>query len=104
MPSRYRRFFLLFPRALITVESRIERVEVLGVQTILYDAQRFTETLEVYDFSLTQKSDWIADVVVVDQAQDIVVSGAGLLFGRHVFRQVGADIGIKIARQKNTVK
>ena len=95
---------LLFPRALITVESRIERVEVLGIQTILYDAQRFPEPLEVYDLSPAQESDRIADVVVVDQAQDIVVGGAGLLLGRHVFRQVSADIGIKIAHLKNTVK
>lgn len=42
---------------LASVEFRVEGVEVFAVEFILDDAESFSETLEMYDFTLTQESD-----------------------------------------------
>lgn len=61
------------------VKFRVEGVEVLGVQMILNDSQTFAKPLEVHHFSLAQESDGIADLRVLDQAEDVVIGGAGFL-------------------------
>lgn len=43
----------LFLVSFTTVKSRIECIEILGIKTVLYDAQGFTEPLEVYNFPCT---------------------------------------------------
>lgn len=44
---------------LLFVKFRIECVEVACVEVLLRDAERFTESLEVHNFSCAQKLDWI---------------------------------------------
>ena len=62
------------------VKGRIEGVEILFVQLILGNAQAFAEALIVDDLALTQELDGLADIRIVDQTQDIVISSARLLF------------------------
>lgn len=47
------------------VEFGIEGVEILGIQLILCEAERFAETLKMYDLPLAEKSYRIADIGVV---------------------------------------
>lgn len=81
------------------VKAGIEGVEVLAVQFILGDAQGFTESLEMNDFPLPQELDGGAYVRIIHQAQDIVISAAGLLLCGHVFEQISDNIpfGLKFA-------
>lgn len=52
----------------------------------------FAKTLEMDDFTLPQETDHVAHVGVVGQAEDVVVSEAGFLLGRHVLGQIGDDV------------
>ena len=62
------------------VELGVVPVEILVVEIVLHLAQRFTETLVVYDLALTQKFQRRAYVRVVDETQQIVVRHARFLF------------------------
>ena len=62
------------------IKGGVEGVEVLFVQLILGNAQAFAETLVVDDLTLTQELDGFADIGIIDQPQDVVVSSARLLF------------------------
>lgn len=48
------------------VKFRIEGIEIFGIQMILYNAEPFTETLEMDDFPCAQEADGIAYFLVVD--------------------------------------
>ena len=61
------------------VKRRVEGIEVLFVEFILCDAQAFAEALVVDDLALAEELDGLANVGVVDQAQDVVVGRACLL-------------------------
>ncbi len=53
---------------IVTVKSRIERVEILLVQPILHDAQGFTEPLEMDDLPCAQELDRLTDFLVMDES------------------------------------
>ena len=65
--------------ALLGVETGIDSVEVFGIQLILRDAERFAETLEVYDFALPEELDGLAHIRLLDQAEDVVVGASCFL-------------------------
>ena len=50
------------------------------------------------DFPFPEETDGIADLRIFDQTKDVVISGAGLLFGSHVFMEIrdGIPFGLKI--------
>ena len=89
---------LLFSLLTVTVliKSWVKRVEVLGIQSILYVPQGFAETLEVDDLAFTQEADRIADFRILDQTKDVVVGGAGLLFSGHIFMQICDHIALAL--------
>ena len=62
------------------IEGRIEGVEVLLVELILGNAQAFAEALIVDDLAFAQELDGLADIGIIDQPQDVVISSARLLF------------------------
>ena len=62
------------------VEFRVKRIEVPWIKIFLRDAERFTKTLEVHNFSRTQEFDWFTNIGVFYQAKNVVVGGAGFLF------------------------
>ena len=62
------------------IKRGVEGVEVLFVELILCDTQAFAETLVVDDLALTQELDGLADIGIIDQTQDVVISSARLLF------------------------
>lgn len=53
---------------------------VLGV------SEGFSEPLEVHDLALPQVADGIADIRILDDAQDVVVGAAGLLLWRDLVK------------------
>ena len=61
------------------VERGIISVKVLVIEVILNDAQRIAEALEVVDLSLAEELDGVADVGIVDEAEDVIVGDARLL-------------------------
>ena len=63
-----------------SVKRRVIGVVVLRVYLVLHDTQGVAEALEVVDLALAEVFDGVADVGVVDEAQDIVVGDARLLF------------------------
>ena len=71
-------------------------MEVLAVQLILHFAQCFAEALEVYDFSLAEEANDVVYIWVIGQAKNVVVGGAGFLFGAHVFHQVSDHIALHL--------
>jgi len=70
------------------IECGVECVVVFTVEMILRDAERFTEALEVDNFALSQEFDRVADVRVIDQAEQVIIGLARLLLCRKVFEQV----------------
>ena len=62
------------------VKARIDCVEIFAVHILLDHPQRFTETLEVSNLSLTQELDRFPHIGDIYQAQDIVIGEAGFLF------------------------
>lgn len=78
------------------VKFRIVCVEVFPIKTILSDGQGFAEPLEVDNFTLTQETDRIADFRIMDQPQDIVIRGSGLLFCSHIFHQIRDHISLTL--------
>ena len=86
------------------VKARIERVEVLGVQSILHDPQGFTEPLEVHDLSHAQELDGLADIRILHQTQDIVIGSSRLLLCRHILHQIRDNVagGLELScRERN---
>ena len=53
---------------------------------------RFAEALEVVDLALAEEFDGVADVGVIDEAQDIVIGHARLLFGGEVLVEIREHI------------
>ncbi len=80
--------FLIWFLIWVFVEGRIEGIEVAAVQMILDIPQGFTEPLEVDDLPLPQETDGIADIVVFNHAQDVVVGGAGFLLCCQIFKKI----------------
>ena len=74
------------------VKSGIECIEVPGVQVILGNAQGFTEALVVDDLPGSEELDGFTDIRILDQAQNVVVGGAGFLFRSHTFVQICDDV------------
>ena len=74
------------------VKSGIECIEVPGVQVILGNAQGFTEALVVDDLPGSEELDGFTDIRILDQAQNVVVGGAGFLFRSHIFVQICDEI------------
>ena len=66
--------------ARLTIEFRIECVEVLTVKFILNNSQTFTETLIMNNFTFTEEADWSADFRIFYQTQNIIIRSAGFLF------------------------
>ena len=61
------------------VKFGVEGVEVLFIELVGEQAQIFAETLIVNNLTLTQKAYSVLDVVVVAEAQNVVVGRAGFL-------------------------
>lgn len=55
------------------IEIRVEGVEVFAVQAVLNQTQALTETLIVYDFTLPQVFDGIADFRIFYKTKNVVV-------------------------------
>ena len=66
--------------ARLTIEFRIECVEVLTVKFILNNSQTFTETLIMNNFTFPKESDRISNFRILYQTEDIVIGRAGFLF------------------------
>ena len=66
------------------VKCRVKGIEVAAVQMVLNVPEGFTKALEVNDFPFPQEADGIADIVVFDHAEDVVV-------GRSEERRVGKE-------------
>lgn len=79
-----------------SVKLRIECVEILAVKAILRDGERFAETLEMHDFPLTQIADRIADFLIVNQTEDVVIGSACLLFCCHILDKIGDDVSLAL--------
>ena len=63
------------------IEAGVEGIEVFGIQLFLNGTECFTESLEVNDFPGAEKFNGIGNFRdVTDNAKDVVVGGAGLLF------------------------
>ena len=54
----------------------------------------FSKPLEVHDFPRTQEFDGLADFLIVNESQDIVVGGSCFLFCGHILCQIGNDIAL----------
>ena len=59
------------------VKTGVERIEILAVEFVLYDAQCFAETLEVNNLTHTEELDNVADIRVLHQIS-FALSRAGL--------------------------
>lgn len=55
---------------------------------ILNVPQSLAEPLEMDHLPLPQEADRIADIVVFDHPQDIVIGGAGLLLGCQILKEI----------------
>ena len=65
---------------MLQIKFRVDGVEVLAVQILLDESERFTESLIMYDLAFSQETDRVEDVRVVAHADDVIIGGAGFLF------------------------
>ena len=65
---------------MLQIKFRVDGVEVLAVQILLDESERFTESLIMYDLAFSQETDRVEDVRVIAHADDVVIGGAGFLF------------------------
>ena len=79
----------------LQIKFRVDGVEVLAVQILLDESERFTESLIMYDLAFSQETDRVEDVRVVAHAEDVVIGGAGFLFRCHIFGQVCNGITLR---------
>lgn len=61
------------------VDGWVVGIVVLGIQIILHNAQRVSEPLKMHDFSFSQEFERLANIRVVDQAEQVVVGCSGFL-------------------------
>ena len=59
---------------------------------ILSNTQGFTEALVMDDFPGSEELDGFTDIRILDQAQNVVVGGAGLLLCSHIFVKICDDV------------
>ena len=68
------------------IKARIHRIKVFAVKPILRDAQRIAKPLIVHDLTLAEVFERLANVGVIDETDEVVVSHARfLLCYYHVF-------------------
>lgn len=70
------------------VEIRVKCIEILAVQTILYQPEAFTEALVMNDFALAKIFDRITYFRIFYQTQDVVIGQAGFLLCCHIFMHI----------------
>ena len=97
--EKQRGFFLFYPISL--VKRRIEGVEILRVQAVGGQAERFTKALVMHDLPRAEEFDGVSDVGVVAHTEDFVVGHAGFLLGGEVFMKIGdgVSLGLHIRRR-----
>ena len=66
------------------VKTGVKGIEVLAVKLILHMSQCFSKTLEMDNFPCPQIADRIADFRIFYDAEDVVVSAPGFLFGSEI--------------------
>ena len=77
------------------IKFRVKGIEVFGVQLILDNAESFAKTLEMYDFPGAKELYGFIDIrIIPDKAEDIVIGGAGFLFGCHIFKKIRNGIAL----------
>ena len=71
------------------IKFRVKGIEVFGVQLILDNTESFAKALEMYDFPGAKELYGFIDIrIIPDKAEDIVIGGAGFLFGCHIFKKI----------------
>ena len=75
----------------IRVKSGIECIEVLAVQLILRNSQRFTESLIMNNLTFSQEFDGFADIRFFDQPEDVIICAPCLLLCRHRYRNCTSE-------------
>ena len=64
----------------LPVKCRVEGVEILRVQAVGGQAERFTEALVMHNLPCAEEFDGVAHVGIVAHPENIIVGGAGFLF------------------------
>lgn len=85
---------------LICQKCRIDCIKILGIQIILYNPKTLTESLEMHDFTLTKVTNRVTDIMVVYQAEDIVIGSTCLLLCCHIFRQVRNRVSLRLEERR----
>lgn len=61
-----RRSFFIFCKWFLPVKFWIKSIKVFAVYFFLADSQRFTEALEVDDFSFPKETDGVLNIGIID--------------------------------------
>ena len=80
----------------IFIKTRVAGVEILAVEMVGRDPEAFAETLVVDDLPFPQEFQRIADIRVVNKAEQVVVRCTGLLLGCHILVHVADDIALAL--------
>ena len=96
------RLFFLFAARLI--ELRIEGVKILLVKTVCQQSQAFAETLIMHDLAFSEEADDVLHIIIIAEAQDIVISGTRLLFRCKILMQIRdrVALALDIRRRKRS--
>ncbi len=68
------------------IEGGIEGIEIPAVQLFLSQAQELAESLVMDQFPLSQEADRLANIVVLNHPENVVVGGAGFLLWRDLVK------------------
>lgn len=90
---------LLLTRFGLHIKCGVEGIKVSAVQFILRSSQTFTEPLIVNHLPLPEELNRLAHIIVLDNAENIVIGGSGFLLCRHILMKIRnyIPLGLKLA-------
>ena len=88
----------------LLIKLRIEIVEILFIQLVLYLFQRLPETLKMNDFPGPEKFKGFSYLRVFNNSDQVVIGGPGFLFCRQVLMEIcyGIALGLEFTGIKGT--
>lgn len=78
------------------IDRRVHIVHILLIQLFPQQLAGLAKPLEMNDFPLPQELDNVIHIRVIREPQDVVISCAGFLFGRHILHKVRHGIALDL--------
>ncbi len=82
----------------VDVKGRIHKINVLRIHFLLSQPQTFAKALEMHDFAGSQELDYIINIRVITEPENVIIGDSRFLLRRQIFRQIGNQITLYLHR------